>query len=696
MVQKLPSASVLGVTNGRRARARGAAPGARGGERRHLVLPARHVRPERPAQPRAGADRSRRALGAPRPGRAACSTCAPLFIAAVSVAVSLILARAGPAALGYTLNALVVLGLLARRRGARRRRRRRARGNSLRALRRRSADGSRLPVQPVIVEASPPAAKHARLRDADRAAGAGAGVLRARPDGHLPAPDGAGVRPGGNGVGGRGVDVDPALAMLLFERGAPRGRGHAAGARRAAPPTSALAAGALAIPRARPGGGMHRRAGRVRRAALPARAGAATLPGPQPRRAVERADGRGLTEMDRVTGRVIADLRALPAVADAAATLGRAVSARPDRRRQLGADLRRRSSRARTTTARCSAVRAIVGAVPGMRRVGLDLRGGRSGGRAGSGQQPRSTVRVYGESYGELRAPGARVGGEMARVERTRAAAAAAAHGGAEHRGRRSTTREAHNAGVLPGDARRQASTLVSGLTVGNFFEDQAVFDVVVMEHPVGPREPGHVRNLLIDTAGGGHVPLSSIATVGVRADPMDIQHEALSRYVDVTVPVCAASASAAGLGDRSTALEPSASRSTTTPRSSAARRRDARPRMSSSCRSCWRPRRAAVAAPGGVRELAAGGRIPAGAAVVALAGGLVVLCATGQARFARRRRRAAGRARVRGPAGNGAGRARMPCARARDGGSLSDRVAGSGRAALARRSPQWSSRRPC
>jgi Cu/Ag efflux pump CusA len=98
--------------------------------------------------------------------------------------------------------------------------------------------------------------------------------------------------------------------------------------------------------------------------------------------------------------------------------------------------------------------------------------------------------------------------------------------------------RRAHDSGALPGDARRQASTLVNGLTVGNFFEDQAVFDVVVVGTPDLRRNVQDVGGLRIDTASGRQVRLSDIARVSVRPDPIDIQHQALSRYVDVTAPV--------------------------------------------------------------------------------------------------------------------------------------------------------------
>ena len=46
------------------------------------------------------------------------------------------------------------------------------------------------------------------------------------------------------------------------------------------------------------------------------------------------------------------------------------------------------------------------------------------------------------------------------------------------------------------------------------------------------------VANLPIDTDSGGQVPLSSIAGITVRPDPIDIKHQALARYVDVVAQV--------------------------------------------------------------------------------------------------------------------------------------------------------------
>ena len=46
------------------------------------------------------------------------------------------------------------------------------------------------------------------------------------------------------------------------------------------------------------------------------------------------------------------------------------------------------------------------------------------------------------------------------------------------------TSREAESVGLAPGDVRRAATTLLSGLVVGNLFEEQKVFDVAVWGAP--------------------------------------------------------------------------------------------------------------------------------------------------------------------------------------------------------------------
>lgn len=97
---------------------------------------------------------------------------------------------------------------------------------------------------------------------------------------------------------------------------------------------------------------------------------------------------------------------------------------------------------------------------------------------------------------------------------------------------------KAQRLGIKPGDVRRAAAALLSGIEVGSLFRQQKVFEVVVRATPEARRSLTDVRGLLIDTPGGGHVRLGDVATVRVRPTPAVIQREASSRRIDVTADV--------------------------------------------------------------------------------------------------------------------------------------------------------------
>ncbi len=92
----------------------------------------------------------------------------------------------------------------------------------------------------------------------------------------------------------------------------------------------------------------------------------------------------------------------------------------------------------------------------------------------------------------------------------------------------------AQSHGVKPGDVRRAASTLLSGIQVGSLFEEQKVFDVVVWGAPEIRDSPADVSELLIDTPGGGHVRLKEVADVRTVSSPTVIKREGVSPYLDV------------------------------------------------------------------------------------------------------------------------------------------------------------------
>jgi CzcA family heavy metal efflux pump len=92
--------------------------------------------------------------------------------------------------------------------------------------------------------------------------------------------------------------------------------------------------------------------------------------------------------------------------------------------------------------------------------------------------------------------------------------------------------------GLTPGEIRRPAATLVQGTKVGEFYEDQQLFDVVVWGTPDVRRNLDAIRNLQITSSTGAAVPLRSVAHVVVAAVPNEITRENGSRRIDVTFNV--------------------------------------------------------------------------------------------------------------------------------------------------------------
>lgn len=90
---------------------------------------------------------------------------------------------------------------------------------------------------------------------------------------------------------------------------------------------------------------------------------------------------------------------------------------------------------------------------------------------------------------------------------------------------------------IKPGEVRRAATTLLSGLRVGNLYEEQKVFDIVVWGVPEIRNNLTDISELLIDTP-SGQVRLDELADVRVVPSPVVIRRDAVSRFVDVRADV--------------------------------------------------------------------------------------------------------------------------------------------------------------
>jgi Cu/Ag efflux pump CusA len=92
--------------------------------------------------------------------------------------------------------------------------------------------------------------------------------------------------------------------------------------------------------------------------------------------------------------------------------------------------------------------------------------------------------------------------------------------------------------GLRPGDVRRDASTLISGLTVGSLYEQQAIFDVVLWGGPPTRGSVNSLQSLLLDTPSGTRIRLGDVAQVRLAAAPPVVTHDAVSRSLDVTAAI--------------------------------------------------------------------------------------------------------------------------------------------------------------
>ena len=91
---------------------------------------------------------------------------------------------------------------------------------------------------------------------------------------------------------------------------------------------------------------------------------------------------------------------------------------------------------------------------------------------------------------------------------------------------------------LKPGDVRRAATTLVSGIVAGSLFEEQKVFNVVVWGTPETRHSIDNIQNLLIDRPDGGHVRLKEVADVRIVPSATVIHRDAVARRMDVTAQV--------------------------------------------------------------------------------------------------------------------------------------------------------------
>jgi CzcA family heavy metal efflux pump len=250
---------------------------------------------------------------------------------------------------------------------------------------------------------------------------------------------------------------------------------------------------------------------------------------------LDGAPGTSHPEMTRVTARASKELRAIQGVRDVGAHVGRAVMSDQTvnvNSSELWVSVDPSADYDRTV----ADIQQVVAGYPGLdgevltypkKRIDDVLRGGDDG----------LVVRVYGQDLDVLRTKAEEVRKLVAGVDGT-------ADQQVERMVEEPTLEievdlaRAQRVGIKPGDVRRAAATMLSGIQVGSLFEEQKVFDVVVWGAPHVRSSLTSVRQLMVDVPGGGHAKLDDVADVRVKPAPSVIRHDNVSRSIDVTASI--------------------------------------------------------------------------------------------------------------------------------------------------------------
>ena len=245
--------------------------------------------------------------------------------------------------------------------------------------------------------------------------------------------------------------------------------------------------------------------------------------------------GTSLIEMDRITAAAGNELQTLPGVRSVGTHVGRAIGS--DQLTNVNSaevwiTLDDRADYARTK----AAITTVMHGYPGLRTDLVTYPGDRVG-QVTAEQRDDLVVRVYGADLNVLQQKAGDVRAMLARVS------------GVAHPVLRPIPQQptvtvkvnlaaAQKYGLRPGDIRRDATTLTSGLIVGNLYEQSKIFDVVVWGAPQTRSDLTELGNMLIDTPGGGTVALKDVASLTVRAEPAAIVHDDVLRSVEVAAGV--------------------------------------------------------------------------------------------------------------------------------------------------------------
>jgi len=249
----------------------------------------------------------------------------------------------------------------------------------------------------------------------------------------------------------------------------------------------------------------------------------------------EGSAGASHPAMSRITTLASRELRSIPGVRNVSAHLGRAITS--DKRTNINAgELWVSIDPAADYDETVASVQQVVAGYPGLSPEVLTYLRAKLREEL-SGTDESLVVRVYGENMNVIRE-------KAEEVEKVLAGIEGVVGSRVQYPPEMPTLEmevdieKAKLYGLKPGDVRRAATSLVSGIEVGSLFEEQKVFDVVVWGTPETRHSLTNIQELLIDTPSGGHVRLKDVAAVRIVPEITVIRRDAVARRMDVTASV--------------------------------------------------------------------------------------------------------------------------------------------------------------
>jgi len=247
------------------------------------------------------------------------------------------------------------------------------------------------------------------------------------------------------------------------------------------------------------------------------------------------APGIGHPEMNRIVSRAAAELRTVPGVRNVGAHVGRAIMS--DERASVNTgEIWVSMDPAADYDATLDGIQATVDGYPGLARSVTTYPTDRVTEVFGQ-DEPDVAVRIYGQDMSTLQAKAGEVRSAIAEVLGVDEATVATPVIEPTVQIQVDLDKAAA-VNLKAGDIRRAATSLLSGIQVGNLFEEQKVFEVVVWGTPEHRESLSSIQDLLIETPSAGLIRLGDVADVSVAPIPSVIAREGVMRYLDVTAQI--------------------------------------------------------------------------------------------------------------------------------------------------------------